>query len=201
MYDLIVAAFQTDSTRVMTYRQPVSNLLTSLGIKVAPHDMSHYSPGEREEASKQRDLAQSELLAGLIDRLKATKETDGSRLFDNTCVVFGSNIRSVHYLDNCPTILAGGGAGNQARTTPGRLQGHAALQRLAHPAPRPRGQRSATRRQHGRDFGIDDIAGFLAGESLVPAPNLLPKPIAAAARSRKDHANDILVCACGGRRD
>ncbi len=111
MYDLIVAAFQTDSTRVMTYRQPVSNLLTSLGIKVAPHDMSHYSPGEREEASKQRDLAQSELLAGLIDKLKAVKDVDGSRLFDNTCVVFGSNIRSVHYLDNCPTIVTGGGAG------------------------------------------------------------------------------------------
>lgn len=111
MYDLIVAAFQTDSTRVMTYRQPVSNLLTSLGIKVAPHEMSHYSPGEREEASRRRDVAQSELLAGLIDRLKAIKEADGSRLFDNTCVAFGSNIRSVHYLDNCPTLLTGGGAG------------------------------------------------------------------------------------------
>ncbi len=111
MYDLIIAAFQTDSTRVMTYRQPVSTLLTSLGIRIAPHDMSHYSPGEREEASKQRDLAQSELLAGLIDRLKATTDSFGGRLFDKTCVVFGSNIRSVHYLDNCPTLLAGGGAG------------------------------------------------------------------------------------------
>jgi hypothetical protein len=26
-------------------------------------------------------------------------------------VVFGSNIRSVHYLDNCPTLIAGRGAG------------------------------------------------------------------------------------------
>ncbi|HTN77286.1 MAG TPA: DUF1552 domain-containing protein, partial [Pirellulaceae bacterium] len=33
MYDLIVAALQTDSTRVITYRQPVSTLLTSLDIK------------------------------------------------------------------------------------------------------------------------------------------------------------------------
>ena len=111
MYDLIVAAFQTDCTRVMTYRQPISTLLTSLGIRVAPHDMSHYSPGERLEASQKRDLVQSELLAGLIDRLKETKEADGSRLFDHTCLVFGSNIRNVHYLDNCPTILTGGGAG------------------------------------------------------------------------------------------
>ena len=111
MYKLIVAAFQTDCTRVLTYRQPISTLLTSLGIRVAPHDMSHYSPGERMDASQKRDLAQSELLAGLIDQLKETQEADGSRLFDHTCLVFGSNIRNVHYLDNCPTLITGGGAG------------------------------------------------------------------------------------------
>ena len=110
MYDLIVASLQTDSTRVMTYRQPVQHLLQSLDISVAPHNMSHYTPGERMEASKQRDLAQSELLAGLIDKLKSTKETDGSSLFDHTALAYGSNIRSIHYLDNCPTVVAGGGA-------------------------------------------------------------------------------------------
>lgn len=110
MYDLIVAALQTDSTRVMTYRQPVQHLLQSLDISVAPHNMSHYTAGDRMEASKQRDLAQSELLAGLIDKLKATKEADGSSLFDHTALAYGSNIRSIHYLDNCPTIVTGGGA-------------------------------------------------------------------------------------------
>jgi len=111
MYDIIVAALQTDSTRVITYRQPVGTLLQSLAIKVAPHDMSHYSPGERMEASQKRDIAQSELLASLIDKLKATKEPDGTSLFDHTVLAYGSNIRTIHYLDNCPTILAGGGAG------------------------------------------------------------------------------------------
>jgi len=78
MYDVIVAALQTDSTRVLTYRQPVSTLLTSLNIKVAPHDMSHYHStlGEKQDASQRRDLAQSELLAGLLDKLKATQEAD-----------------------------------------------------------------------------------------------------------------------------
>jgi hypothetical protein len=111
MYDLIVAALQTDSTRVVTYRQPIQHLLTSLGIKVASHDMSHYQPGGRMEASQKRDLMQSDLLAGLLDVLKGTKELDGSSLFDHTTVVFGSNIRSIHYLDNCPTLIAGRGAG------------------------------------------------------------------------------------------
>ncbi|HEX8910883.1 MAG TPA: DUF1552 domain-containing protein [Humisphaera sp.] len=111
MYDLIVAALRTDTTRVLTYRQPVGTLLQSLDLKVAPHDVSHYAPGPRMEASQKRDAAQSELLAGLIDKLKATKESDGTSLFDHTCLVYGSNIRTVHYLDNCPTLITGGAAG------------------------------------------------------------------------------------------
>ena len=113
MYDIILAAIQTDSTRVLTYRQPVSTLLTSIGIKVAPHDMSHYHStlGEKLEASKKRDLVQSELLAGLIDKLKATREADGTRLFDHVALAYGSNIRTEHNLDNCPTLLTGGGGG------------------------------------------------------------------------------------------
>jgi len=110
MYDLIVAALQTDSTRVITYRQPVGTLLQSLGTKVAPHDMSHYSPGDRMAASQKRDTTQSELLAGLLDKLKATKEADGTTLFDHIALAYGSNIRTIHYLDNCPTLLTGGAA-------------------------------------------------------------------------------------------
>lgn len=113
MYDIMVAAMQTDSTRVLTYRQPVSTLLTSMDIKVAPHDMSHYhsTMGEKLDASQRRDLAQSELLAGFIDKLKATREADGTRLFDHVALAYGSNIRTEHNLDNCPTLLTGGGAG------------------------------------------------------------------------------------------
>ncbi len=111
MYDLMVAALQTDSTRVLTYRLPIANLLSSLGVKVAAHDMSHYSPGERMEASQKRDAANTELLAGLLDKLKAVPEADGTRLFDHTTVVFGSNLSHVHNLTNCPTLITGGGSG------------------------------------------------------------------------------------------
>ena len=110
MQDLIVAALQTDSTRVLSYRLPGQTLLQSLDIKPSSHNVSHYSPGERMEASKTRDKTHSALLARLIDKLKATKEADGSSLFDHTAVAFGSNISSIHYLTNCPTILTGGGA-------------------------------------------------------------------------------------------
>ena len=113
MYDLMVAAMQTDTTRVLTYRQPVTTLLTSLQIDTEAHLMSHYQGAgpDRLAASRARDLAQSELVAGLLDGLKKVKEADGSSLFDHVTVVYGSNIRAGHSLDNCPTLVAGRGAG------------------------------------------------------------------------------------------
>jgi hypothetical protein len=114
-YALMVAAMQTDSTRVMTYRQPVETLLKSIGVKVTGHGISHYvaSKGEHLDGSERRDKAQSQLLAHLLDLLKSTKEADGSALFDHCTVVYGSNIRTGHLLDNCPTIVSGRGAGIQ----------------------------------------------------------------------------------------
>ena len=110
MYQLIVAALQTDSTRALTYRLPNQTLLQSLDFSMSAHNVSHYSPGERMVASQARDRTHSQLLAGLIDKLKTTKEADGSSLFDHVALVFGSNISSIHFLDNCPTLLSGGGA-------------------------------------------------------------------------------------------
>ena len=111
MYKLMVAAIQTDNTRVITYREPGSRLLSSLGAGGNPHNVSHYRIGaETEVSSKMRDKAHSELLAGLIELLKDTKEADGSSLFDHVALAFGSNIRSIHYLTNPPTLISGGGA-------------------------------------------------------------------------------------------
>jgi hypothetical protein len=113
MYDILLAALQTDSTRVIGYRQPVDTLLTSLDIKVFPHDMSHYhsTMGEKFDASQRRDIANGELLAGLLDKLKASVEPDGSTLLDHTTIAYGTNTRTEHNGDNCPTLLAGGGSG------------------------------------------------------------------------------------------
>jgi len=112
MYDLIVAALQVDATRVLTYRQAGgTSFIRSLGATITGHNMSHYSPGMRQEVSELRDRKQSELLAGLLDKLKATKEADGSTLFDNVALSYGSNINSIHYLTNCPSLVSGGGAG------------------------------------------------------------------------------------------
>jgi hypothetical protein len=111
MYDLMVAAMQVDATRVFTYRMPVNSMISSLGASMTAHSMSHYSEGERRTVSQSRDTAHAKLLAEFIDKLKASKEADGSSLFDNCSITLGTNLSSVHNLRNCPTIVTGGGAG------------------------------------------------------------------------------------------
>jgi len=113
MYDLMVAAMQVDATRVMTYRLPADTFLQSIGVKETAHATSHYSErgGDPKVASQKKDLAHSELLAGFFDKLKAHKEPNGRSLFDLSTITYGGNISSMHNLDNCPSLVAGGGSG------------------------------------------------------------------------------------------
>lgn len=110
-YDLMVAAMQVDATRVFTYRLPSDSFAASIGSSYSAHNLSHYAGNERTKDSILRDQTHAKLIAGLIDKLKASKEADGSTLFDNIAITFGSNLRTKHSLDNCPTLIAGGGAG------------------------------------------------------------------------------------------
>ena len=113
MYDMIIVALQTDSTRVVTYRQPVCSLLVGIGVALQAHSLSHYGFSEpRKNASRQRDQKCSELFAHFLDRLKEAKDSDGSRLYDNCIVSYGTNLRTGHQLKNLPAIVAGGGAKN-----------------------------------------------------------------------------------------
>jgi hypothetical protein len=100
MYDILVAALQTDTTCVVTYRQPLQTLLNRIGQRIDAHQMSHHLKPDDPAggaASLARDRAQSELPAHLFDKLKVVKEADGSSLFDHKCIAYGSNIRHLHY--------------------------------------------------------------------------------------------------------
>ncbi|MEM7014465.1 MAG: DUF1552 domain-containing protein, partial [Verrucomicrobiota bacterium] len=111
MVDLMVAAMQVDASRVFSYRMPVGTMIASLGATISAHTMSHYSHGERREASEMRDEHNAILFASFMEKLKASKEADGSNLLDHTALTMGTNLFSVHTLKNCPTLIAGGGAG------------------------------------------------------------------------------------------
>jgi len=111
MYDMIIVALQTDATRVVTYRQPVCSLLAGMGIRLKAHSLSHYGFSQpRIQASRQRDKKCTGLFAHFLDRLKEARDSDGSRLFDNCIVSYGTNLRSGHELKNLPALLSGGGA-------------------------------------------------------------------------------------------
>ncbi|WP_018970554.1 DUF1552 domain-containing protein [Rubritalea marina] len=111
MYDMIIVALQTDATRVVSYRQPVCSVLAGMGISLKAHALSHYGFSKpRTLASEERDQKCSQLFAHFLDRLKEAKDVDGSSLFDNTIVSYGTNLRSGHELRNLPAILSGGGA-------------------------------------------------------------------------------------------
>ena len=111
LQQLMVAAFQTDSTRVITYRQPVDSLLKSWGMNIGSHPLSHQNMSKaRAEISRLKDFKSMELFAGLIDLFKKTPDTNGQSLFDSTLISYGSNIRMGHGLRGCPSIYAGGAA-------------------------------------------------------------------------------------------
>ncbi|MEM1225490.1 MAG: DUF1552 domain-containing protein [Planctomycetota bacterium] len=116
MYDLMVAAMEVDASRVFTYRMPSDSMIASLGATMSAHSMSHYSVPERRKVSQKRDRYHAILLAEFLDKLKSSRQPDGSSLLDHVAIAWGSNLSSVHTLNNCPTLIAGGGAGfNQGR--------------------------------------------------------------------------------------
>lgn len=112
MYDLMVLTMQTDLSRVLTYRQPLESLLKTLKITYTGHQISHYHGSEgRTRDARSREHKQTELFAGFIDQLKKTRDFDGSRLFDNCLVSYGSNIRTGHMLKNVPAFVTGNAKG------------------------------------------------------------------------------------------
>ena len=115
LFDLIVLAFQTDSTRFATYQlgSMQSTLSGSfpqlLGFSKSQHSLAHdvnkNKNGPEERGKWDRYL--SEKLRRFIQKLAAVKEGDGT-LLDNTSVLYGSSNSVTHQNKNYPLILAGG---------------------------------------------------------------------------------------------
>lgn len=117
MFDLIVAALQTDSTRVATFRMPTNSLLDELaedtGTRVNAHGMTHWRAIDTHEyrALVWREKKLSTMFASMIDKLRAAKDPDGGTLLENSVVVMGTGLRTGHGRRNVPTLIAGNGGG------------------------------------------------------------------------------------------
>lgn len=118
MLDLMALAFQTDSTRVLSFMfaNDVSGRNFSFlpGVSGGHHDMSHHE--NKEEKTKQyAEITKwhAGQLAYLLGKLKAVREGEGT-LLDNCMILFGSSISdgNRHDPNNLPIVLAGGAGGN-----------------------------------------------------------------------------------------
>ena len=117
MIDLMVLAFQTDTTRVGTLmtahgfsRQNFSFLD---GVNSDHHGMSHHKNQETavaEYTTVSRWYIQ--MFSGMLQKMKAIDEGNGS-LLENSIVMYGSGMKdgNGHVRENLPILLAGGGQG------------------------------------------------------------------------------------------
>jgi len=123
MYDMMVLAFQTDSTRVATYllaNEGSNRPFPELGIPEGHHYLTHHqNNGEKIEKVKEIDLWYMRQFAKFLEKMEHTEDIDGNSLLHNSMIVYGSGNSdgNRHTHVNLPVVLAGGGGGS---LTPGR---------------------------------------------------------------------------------
>ena len=108
--DIAHLAFQTDSTRVITFGYFQQNGVDIPGVKNAYHALSHHGkdPGNIAQL-KLIESAFFKELGRLLDQLQATREGNGT-LLDRTTIVVTSNLGngSNHSNKDLPVLLIGG---------------------------------------------------------------------------------------------
>ena len=134
MLDLMVAAFQSDATRVCTFMldHGQSNRYFNFisGVRGTWHALSHYknASGQTEdddgvtswESVEQKRAMYAEVIrwnhrqvAYLLDRMKGIREPNGGTLLDNSMIVYGASLGdgNEHDASDLPTLVAGRGGG------------------------------------------------------------------------------------------
>ncbi len=116
MFDLQVLAFQGDVTRVVTFqlaREASNRTYPEAGVSDPHHPTSHHGnrPEKLAKVAKINHYHVS-LLAYFLEKLKATREGDGT-LLDHSLYMYGSGMGdpNVHNHKDLPILVAGGAAG------------------------------------------------------------------------------------------
>jgi hypothetical protein len=113
MFDLMVLAYQTNMTRVVTFmlgHEGTNRNFTELGALDGHHSLSHHKGDSRSiDLLRKIDLYQSQQLTYFLDKMQATKELDGSSLLDNSIVIAGSSLSDANYHihNDVPTMVLG----------------------------------------------------------------------------------------------
>ena len=117
MYDLMALAFQTDSTRVVSYcvaPEGSNRPFLELGIPEGYHYLTHHQ-GDQEKILKVAKIERwyMDRFARFIQKLDSMKEADGTSVLDNSMIIYGCGIGdgNRHNHDELPVVLAGSGGG------------------------------------------------------------------------------------------
>jgi hypothetical protein len=116
MYDLMALAFQTDTTRVITFmlaNEGSNRTYPMVGVNDGHHEISHHRD-DRDKVAKLQKIDQFLVgeFAFFLEKLASIKEGEGT-LLDNSMVLYGSGISdgNRHRHDDLPIIVAGRGGG------------------------------------------------------------------------------------------
>ena len=127
MGDLLIAAFQTDSTRVASFmlaHDGSNRSFADIGVSEGHHDVSHHqNKADLMEKVAQIDLWYAKQFSQILQKMNAVKDVDGNSLLFNSMLVYGGGNADPnrHNHDNLPFVLAGHGGGTLA---PGRYVKH-----------------------------------------------------------------------------
>jgi hypothetical protein len=127
MYDMLVLAFQTDSTRMATFllaHDGDNRSYSEIGIPEGHHDLSHHqNKAEQIKKVAEIDKWYSKQFARFLLKMQETKDIDGNSLLHNSMIVYGGGNADAnrHTHTNLPVILAGAGGGT---LKPGRFVQH-----------------------------------------------------------------------------
>lgn len=115
--DLMVLAFQTDTTRVATFvfaNEGSNRSYPFIGVPDGHHDLSHHESKEEKLAKIQKiNQFHTEQLAYVLQKMTEIKEGSGT-LLDNSMVIYGSGIGdgNRHNHDDLPILMAGRAGGS-----------------------------------------------------------------------------------------
>jgi hypothetical protein len=127
MFDMLVLAFQTDSTRVATLllaHDGSNRSFADIGVPEGHHDLSHhFDNAEKIRKVSEIDLWYVKQFAKFLQKLKDTKDVDGNSVLYNSMIVYGGGNAdgNRHTHTNLPLVLAGAGGGT---LTTGRYVKH-----------------------------------------------------------------------------
>lgn len=124
MYDMMLLAFQTDSTRVATFllaNEGSNRAFPEIGIPEGHHYLSHHQ-NKQDMITKvaEIDLFYTRELARFLEKMDQARDVDGNSLLHNSMILYGSGNAdgNRHTHANLPLVLAGAGGGT---ITPGRF--------------------------------------------------------------------------------